>query len=169
MTDIAGTAVPAASDEARRRSNGTGDFAIRTVVVECLEAVHVSRAGRAAIDAVQHVVPQFVSGAEQPHVEAARCCASAAEHEAADRLERRDHPGGRATNHDDVGQAHAREAADQQRRSLLWHHPAPYARYLAVTYLALVFVTFVYFYPHWAAVDVPQWLDNSYYWFDSWR
>jgi len=30
-------------------------------------------------------------------------------------------------------------------------------------------VTFVYFYPHLAAVDVPQWLDNQYYWFDSWR
>ena len=28
---------------------------------------------------------------------------------------------------------------------------------------------FVYFYPHWTAVDVSSWLDDSYYWFNTWR
>jgi dolichyl-phosphate-mannose--protein O-mannosyl transferase len=51
----------------------------------------------------------------------------------------------------------------------LWHYPRRYARWIAVMYLALVAVTFAYFYPHWAAVDVPKWLDDSYYWFKSWQ
>lgn len=28
---------------------------------------------------------------------------------------------------------------------------------------------FVYFYPHWAGLKIPEWLDRSYYWFSSWR
>lgn len=28
---------------------------------------------------------------------------------------------------------------------------------------------FVYFYPHWIGLRIPVWLDNSYYWFSSWR
>ncbi len=36
-----------------------------------------------------------------------------------------------------------------------------------------VFVTaiivFLYFYPHWTGIPVPQVLDDSYYWFPSWR
>lgn len=28
---------------------------------------------------------------------------------------------------------------------------------------------FVYFYPHWIGMRIPVWLDNSYYWFSSWR
>ncbi len=28
---------------------------------------------------------------------------------------------------------------------------------------------FVYFYPHWAGIRIPLWLDASYYWFSSWR
>lgn len=43
------------------------------------------------------------------------------------------------------------------------------SRQIAIVFLVAVGVTFVYFYPHLAAVDVPQWLDNQYYWFDSWR
>lgn len=28
---------------------------------------------------------------------------------------------------------------------------------------------FIYFYPHWAGLRIPEWLDRSYYWFSSWR
>ncbi len=28
---------------------------------------------------------------------------------------------------------------------------------------------FLYFYPHWAGIRIPEWLDTSYYWFDTWR
>ena len=28
---------------------------------------------------------------------------------------------------------------------------------------------FIYFYPHWIGTRIPVWLDNSYYWFYSWR
>jgi len=28
---------------------------------------------------------------------------------------------------------------------------------------------FIYFYPHWTGIKVPVWLDNSYYWLDSWK
>jgi dolichyl-phosphate-mannose--protein O-mannosyl transferase len=28
---------------------------------------------------------------------------------------------------------------------------------------------FVYFYPHWAGLTIPLWLDKSYYWISSWR
>jgi dolichyl-phosphate-mannose--protein O-mannosyl transferase len=52
----------------------------------------------------------------------------------------------------------------------LWDRPnQPWARYVAMTFLAVCAVTFVYFYPHWTAVDVSHSLDESYYWFDSWR
>ncbi len=30
-------------------------------------------------------------------------------------------------------------------------------------------ILFVYFYPHWIGMRIPLWLDNSYYWFSSWR
>jgi dolichyl-phosphate-mannose--protein O-mannosyl transferase len=51
----------------------------------------------------------------------------------------------------------------------LWHSPNPVGRYGAMAFLAIVGITFIYFYPHWTAVDVSQWLDNSYYWFHSWQ
>ncbi|MEO8458443.1 MAG: phospholipid carrier-dependent glycosyltransferase [Chloroflexota bacterium] len=51
----------------------------------------------------------------------------------------------------------------------LWYHQNPLGRYACIAYLAVVGVTFIYFYPHWTAVDVSQWLDSSYYWFNSWR
>lgn len=35
--------------------------------------------------------------------------------------------------------------------------------------LAISALTFVYFYPHYAGISVPIWLDTSYYWFSSWR
>jgi len=28
---------------------------------------------------------------------------------------------------------------------------------------------FIYFYPHWAGLSVPLWLDKSYYWLSGWR
>lgn len=30
-------------------------------------------------------------------------------------------------------------------------------------------VLFTYFYPHWTAINIPESLDRSYYWFSSWR
>jgi dolichyl-phosphate-mannose--protein O-mannosyl transferase len=51
----------------------------------------------------------------------------------------------------------------------LWYHPNQWGRWAAISFLAAAFATFVYFYPHWTAVDVPRWLDSSYFWFDSWR
>jgi hypothetical protein len=37
-----------------------------------------------------------------------------------------------------------------------------------IGFLAVAFATFIYFFPHWTAIDVPTWLDDSYYWFPSW-
>lgn len=28
---------------------------------------------------------------------------------------------------------------------------------------------FIYFFPHWVGIQIPLWLDKSYYWFPSWR
>lgn len=35
--------------------------------------------------------------------------------------------------------------------------------------LGASFISFLYFYPHWAGLPVPLWLDKSYYWLTSWR
>ena len=52
----------------------------------------------------------------------------------------------------------------------LWHESRfEWSRQIALTFVLAVGVTFVYFYPHLAAVDVPAWLDEQYYWFSSWR
>lgn len=40
---------------------------------------------------------------------------------------------------------------------------------LIVPFLAFTFLAFAYFYPHWAGLQVPLWLDKSYYWLLSWR
>ena len=40
---------------------------------------------------------------------------------------------------------------------------------LIFTYLFISFLTFVYFYPHWVGLNIPLWLDKSYYWVSSWR
>jgi dolichyl-phosphate-mannose--protein O-mannosyl transferase len=40
---------------------------------------------------------------------------------------------------------------------------------LAGLYILLAVATFIYFYPHWAGLRIPEWLDTSYYWFTSWR
>lgn len=36
-------------------------------------------------------------------------------------------------------------------------------------YLLICLLAFVYFYPHWTGLQVPLWLDRSYYWVTSWR
>jgi dolichyl-phosphate-mannose--protein O-mannosyl transferase len=37
------------------------------------------------------------------------------------------------------------------------------------TFLLVCLLVFVYFYPHWAGLNIPLWLDRSYYWISSWR
>jgi len=36
-------------------------------------------------------------------------------------------------------------------------------------FLVLSLILFVYFYPHWAGIPVPLWLDHSYYWLPAWK
>jgi predicted membrane-bound dolichyl-phosphate-mannose-protein mannosyltransferase len=36
-------------------------------------------------------------------------------------------------------------------------------------YLFICLLFFIYFYPHYAGLKIPLWLDQSYYWIDSWR
>jgi dolichyl-phosphate-mannose-protein mannosyltransferase len=40
---------------------------------------------------------------------------------------------------------------------------------LTFAYLFICLFVFIYFYPHWAGLQVPLWLDRSYYWIASWR
>ena len=40
---------------------------------------------------------------------------------------------------------------------------------LAIWYLFICLLSFIYFYPHWAGINIPLWLDTSYYWFPGWR
>jgi dolichyl-phosphate-mannose--protein O-mannosyl transferase len=49
----------------------------------------------------------------------------------------------------------------------LWRQDTPLGRYVALGLLTAAGVTFIYFYPHLSAVNVPAWLDNSYYWFNG--
>jgi dolichyl-phosphate-mannose-protein mannosyltransferase len=35
--------------------------------------------------------------------------------------------------------------------------------------LGIGLLVFIYFYPHWAGLKIPIWLDQSYYWVSSWR
>lgn len=52
----------------------------------------------------------------------------------------------------------------------LWYEsPVAGSRQVAMLFLAVAGVTFIYFYPHIAFVDVPKWLDDQYYWFSSWH
>lgn len=68
-------------------------------------------------------------------------------------------------------------------RIMFLYHYLPSIPFLAITagyvlrrnlrlifpFLIISFLLFVYFFPHWAGLKVPVWLDNSYYWFSSWR
>lgn len=40
---------------------------------------------------------------------------------------------------------------------------------LIVPLLAIAYSLFIYFYPHWIGMRIPIKLDESYYWFSSWR
>ena len=42
-------------------------------------------------------------------------------------------------------------------------------RLLALSALLLIAGTFIYFYPHMTAIDVPRGVSDSYFWFNSWR
>ena len=36
-------------------------------------------------------------------------------------------------------------------------------------FLVPAILLFIYFYPHWAGIPVPLWLDKTYYWLGSWK
>ncbi len=40
---------------------------------------------------------------------------------------------------------------------------------LTIPFFVFALGLFVYFYPHWAGIEIPLWLDKSYYWVSSWR
>jgi dolichyl-phosphate-mannose--protein O-mannosyl transferase len=40
---------------------------------------------------------------------------------------------------------------------------------ITLPFFVLAFVIFLYFYPHYTGLKIPVWLDNSYYWLESWR
>lgn len=40
---------------------------------------------------------------------------------------------------------------------------------LIAYYLLIATALFIYFYPHYTGLRIPEWLDSSYYWFASWR
>jgi len=40
---------------------------------------------------------------------------------------------------------------------------------LIIPVLGACLILFIYFYPHWAGIPVPLWLDTSYYWLPGWR
>lgn len=40
---------------------------------------------------------------------------------------------------------------------------------LVLPVFCIALIVFIYFYPHWTGIPVPTTLDNSYYWFTSWR
>ena len=42
-------------------------------------------------------------------------------------------------------------------------------RRIVYGYFVLVVLGFIYFYPQWAAVPLPEWWVNHYYWFPSWK
>jgi dolichyl-phosphate-mannose--protein O-mannosyl transferase len=42
-------------------------------------------------------------------------------------------------------------------------------RKLIIPFFAITFVLFIYFFPHLTGIKIPTGLDNSYYWFPSWR
>jgi dolichyl-phosphate-mannose--protein O-mannosyl transferase len=36
-------------------------------------------------------------------------------------------------------------------------------------FFVIAIILFIYFYPHWSGIQVPIWLDNTYYWLGSWK
>ena len=51
----------------------------------------------------------------------------------------------------------------------LWRSNREWGRVAALGVVGLIAVTFVYFYPHWTAINVSRALEDSYYWFNTWR
>ena len=51
----------------------------------------------------------------------------------------------------------------------LWNHQQDWGRFAAIGAVVIAGLTFAYFYPHLTAINVSHTLDESYYWFDSWR
>ncbi|MDP1710019.1 MAG: glycosyltransferase family 39 protein [bacterium] len=68
-------------------------------------------------------------------------------------------------------------------RIMFFYHYLPSVPFLAIAtgyvlrrnpklilgYLFIGLLVFIYFYSHWAGLQVPLWLDRSYYWISSWR
>jgi len=68
-------------------------------------------------------------------------------------------------------------------RIMFLYHYLPSIPFLAITtgfvlrknpklisyFLIITLAMFMYFYPHWVGLNIPLWLDKSYYWFPSWR
>lgn len=68
-------------------------------------------------------------------------------------------------------------------RIMFFYHYLPSVPFLAIAsgyvlrrnpklilgYLFIGLLVFIYFYPHWAGLQIPLWLDKSYYWISSWR
>lgn len=68
-------------------------------------------------------------------------------------------------------------------RIMFFYHYLPSIPFLAIAigyflrrnskfilgYFVVGLLIFIYFYPHWAGLQVPLWLDKSYYWLASWR
>lgn len=44
-----------------------------------------------------------------------------------------------------------------------------YGHYVVFSYLAIVIVGFIYFYPHWSALPLPQKWVEGYFWLPSWK
>jgi dolichyl-phosphate-mannose--protein O-mannosyl transferase len=51
---------------------------------------------------------------------------------------------------------------------ILGYHLRKYPKLGAVV-IPIVLISFIYFYPHWTGLQIPEWWDKSYYWFSSWR
>ncbi|MEK7165755.1 MAG: hypothetical protein AAB874_03040, partial [Patescibacteria group bacterium] len=44
-----------------------------------------------------------------------------------------------------------------------------FGKYSVIVYLSLAVLAFVYFYPHWSALPLPEAWVNRYYWLKSWK
>ncbi len=49
-----------------------------------------------------------------------------------------------------------------------WFLSTQEKKFILFALLALLF-TYLFFFPHWAGIFVPRWLDNFYYWLPTWR
>jgi len=52
---------------------------------------------------------------------------------------------------------------------LLWLARKKEFKPIFITYLLLVALVFLFFYPHWTGIEVAKWWDNLYYWLPFWR